>query len=387
MKRFLGVMAAVVLALGPARAAANGCLVADRQGSGAVRSAAFRAIYVLGAEPGITTAVVQTAYVGTAADFAWIYPLPAPVVDGRVGVVPAQAVARTLAQTDPQVVVWDGGACGSKGGDLADTGSAQGAGVTVLGEYDAGPYEVLELSAQASADLSGWLQDQGYAVDAATEPLLDTYAQEGWSFLVVTLGDAAPAQDPRGLPALAFSYGSEDAIYPLRISTSTTSDEVETLIVGLSAHRVEPMDDTIVQPDLPEGFAGDDFATWYRSQLRLQLAQAEIPDGGRAWGLEYAAGAEDSSWGVWQPLVAQGLLPDDAMPWEYRASRYHAWLTPDQMDRDVWLVRSLDQSSSRVFLGRSAGGCALETTLQVLLGVVLVGGLGLSRRARSGPAG
>lgn len=374
-----------LLAAWPALAAANGSVIAEVEGSGTVRSAAFRAVYVIGAEPGTTTAVVQTAYVGMATGFAWVYPLPAPVVDGRLDVVPAGEVAALLAHTDPQVVVWEAGACGSKSGDAADSGATQGAGVTVLGEYDAGPYDVLELSAAASADLSGWLLDQRYAVDAATEPLLDLYADEGWSFLVVTLRDATPAEEPRGLPALAFTYGSEEPVYPLRISVSSTSEEVETVLITMAPDRMEPQGDAVFEPELPEGYAGEDFATWYRERLRLLQARTEAERGVRAWALENGGGGAWEYLPLWDALIDRGLVSSAVDRWAFRVTRYHAWRTPAQMDRDVRFVPARDQTYTDLVIGRTRGGCALESAPQVLLGTLLVGGLGLSRRRSRRP--
>lgn len=363
------------LLLLPLAARANGSFAVSDQGTSGVRSSDFRALYLTGLEPDTTIAVLQSAYVGDAADFAWIMPIPAPIVDGKLAVIPAAALDAMVRETEPRTVVWGAGACGMKGDALGDSGSAETSGITVLGEYEAGPYEVLELDALASADLTGWLTDQGFVVDSATEPLLDLHSGEGWVFLVVTLRDADAADRSRGLPCLAFTYGSEQVVYPLRISASTASEEVETLVMVWGEELYEPAEDPWVEPELGEDFVGEDFAAWYRSRVQQALQATE----GRAWVREWATHAgQEQGWHLWEALQEAGLVAPEAYLSYGLASRYRAWLTPTDMDRDLVLVPAQAAERGSLTFYRSEGSCWDQPRL--FLGLVLLGGLGLRRR-------
>lgn len=353
-------------------ALANGWVGHHVEDTGSVYSADFRAAYVLGAES--TTAVIQSGVQTDAARFAWVLPVPAPIVQDRVVKVAPEAMDALLAGTDPRYAwstscgwAWMGMyACAADRG--ADSGGAR-AGTTLLRELDVGPYELALLDAKVGADVTGWLTERGYAVPAALEPLIDQYLAEGWLLLAVSLELEELPEDHAALPALAFTYQSTRVAYPIRISAGSALDDVETLVFTIGPRPTAPEGEPWVQPELGQGFVGDDFATWYGGVARAAVAEAG--QGQRAWLLEHnqREGASVDSQGRYvtdgasQELVT-ALLDLDLLDAEQLSqgavvTRYRTWLSADQMGADLVLVPDDSVPDTVIELGRYQGGLLL----------------------------
>ncbi len=340
------------LLLASTPASSNGGFVPAGVQTGSALSADFRAVLIPDGDR--TTAVIQSAYVGDATDFAWIFPVPTPPQDDLVEVVSAVLVDELIAHTDPSAY-WregcdDGCGFGYGYGDKDDAGGGGGSGnttgVAVLNDYSAGPYELVLLDAQNSGDITGWLNNAGYPVPIESEELLQWYATEGWYFLVTSLSEASEAESSRGLPCLAFSY-SASPVYPIFISSGSASEQVETLVFSVGDHRMEPDGEPVILADWGEDFLGNNFTQWYRERAHTVLndAAADSPTG-RAWLLEYAGEPpHDWEWAQEDPneyylldvLQEKGLL--DRTDFDF-VTRYHTWLSPEQMTQDLYLVQA-----------------------------------------------
>lgn len=127
------------------------------------------------------------------ADFGGLIPLPAsgePVIDSDP--VSATAFAQLEEQSRPEFFSSDAGdddggflfGCGSRALD-GGVGNEFGGGVVAGDPVDVGPVTAQWLLADDGSALNGWLADNGFAVSADDEAVLDAYIAEGNGFLAV----------------------------------------------------------------------------------------------------------------------------------------------------------------------------------------------------------
>ena len=337
----------MILLLGVPLCLANGWVGPHVDEAGAVSSADFRAAYVLG--PDSTTAVIQSGVDTDVRRFAWLLPVPAPLVQDRVAKVAPEVMDALIAGTDPRYT-WTTGCglnlAGMYGCRADGTDTAASAGVDLLRELDVGPYEVAVLDAKVGADVTGWLADHGYRVSAELEPVLDGYLAEGWILLAVALDLEELPLGSGALPALAFTYQSTKVAYPIRISAGSANSEVETVVFTIGPTATAPQGEAWVVPEVGQDFVGDDFAAWYQGVARAALARQQ----GRAWLLEYSRygqgiyddqrrwTTDDAALDLISALTELELIEADRMEGGAVLTRYRTWLSPAQMETDLVLV-------------------------------------------------
>ncbi|MEV4422264.1 DUF2330 domain-containing protein [Patulibacter sp. NPDC049589] len=109
-------------------------------------------------------------------------------------------------------------------------------GVSVLSRERIGGYDVTRLRAGDAAALRRWLNAGGYDTPAAAEPMLRDYVRRDWAFVAVRLADPVRG-DRQTLSPLRVSFATDRLVYPLRLSsTSTTPVAVDLYVAG--DHRV-----------------------------------------------------------------------------------------------------------------------------------------------------
>ncbi len=132
-----------------------------------------------------TTMVVQIAYSGAAADFAWVLPVvELPDVES-LAVFPQQALTMLDANTGPIFRFPEQcsslGSCPFCAGPSGDAGA-----VTIHFETAVGPYELVAIESEDPEALFTWLQDHGFNVSAAMRPYIESYVVEGMKFLAAS---------------------------------------------------------------------------------------------------------------------------------------------------------------------------------------------------------
>lgn len=379
----------LALLSGARTAAACGALFTSSTASAI--SSDFRAVMVPG--DSTTTWVVQTAYSGDATAFTWVLPIPGLVHDSQAGTVSTESFSQLINATDPRFTPSDdgGGGCAAGKSD-AGFNSRGGGGVEVLQVIDAGVYDLTVLDADVSADLTGWLTEQGYSVPAAAEAALDAYAADGWYFLAVRVDGAAVAGEVTGLPALAFTLDSTRTVFPLAVSATSAAEEIGVAVFTLASSRWQPVEG-YATPELGDRYEDDpgDFSSWYEDKVR------EAQGGGRAWVLEYAgdlgeaysgATASDTAWygysdatPMLDELVAGGLLSQAQADDAGFVTRYRAFLSPALLTDDLSLEDSGDLNAYAVDMTDEAPGCAGLLPPGLLL--LIAGGWPLHRRRRA----
>src|SRR5262249_41038969 len=131
-------------------------------------------------------------------EFAWVL----PVKPGAVLELSSDAWFETLeAATEIQVQAPPvqcgrgsfGGGCGAQAEGLSDLAPKSGGGnpVPVLHHGTVGPYETVTLETCTPGALHDWLDANGYAVDPASQPIIDKYVAEGFDFIALRLQPGA----------------------------------------------------------------------------------------------------------------------------------------------------------------------------------------------------
>jgi hypothetical protein len=143
---------------------------------------------------------------------------------------------------------------GDGGGDGASAGGP-GGGVQVLDTVDLGPLRATTLSATDARALDGWLAEHGYESSPALQSAVTPYVDEGWSFVAVQLN--AVGQTLAGtLPPIAMSFASDEAVYPMRMSSAAGETQQPTVYV-LADHRMRRTDAVASGSTRPDvAFAG-----------------------------------------------------------------------------------------------------------------------------------
>jgi len=222
---------------------------------------------------GTETLVVETTFVGTGTNFAWVVPLPAAP---EITAVPRTLFTNLEALFRPEIIHkqahwWalmvglavffvtlfrKAGQRGGIRGWLLLTGAlslmilvalpglvkSRGAlgisieqiGVQILARQTVGVFDTVTLSSPDGAALTRWLNEHGFAVPAAAAPVIADYAKQGWVFAAAKLSrpDATGKTSPH---PLAFKFKTDRAVYPLRL-TGVENDRclVELYVFGES---------------------------------------------------------------------------------------------------------------------------------------------------------
>lgn len=82
-----------------------------------------------------------------------------------------------------------------------------------------GSFDVAVLGGEA-APVRTWLADNGFALSDEVSPLLEPYAEEGWTFTAVRYADDAVLEDET--EPLRFDFDSEQLVYPMRFSQAAS---------------------------------------------------------------------------------------------------------------------------------------------------------------------
>ena len=196
----------------------------------------------------VASATYRANFQGNAEDFAWIIPVPGPVLAVEEGnallfTVLEQATAPTWEQALPEDDAgFTSSGCGAPSkGDVA-LGAAEvadrGNGVDIVGEGFAGDFQYTVLEADQADGLVGWLAEHGYDTSASA-PAIARYVDDptiAYRWVAVQLRpDAAQVGEDLVLTPLTVRWGTDEGqplvvSYPSRMASTSMLDEVRTTL-------------------------------------------------------------------------------------------------------------------------------------------------------------
>ncbi len=178
----------------------------------------------------------QVQYAGDPEDFAWVMPVMsgARLETASAAWIDVLDAGTATVVSSPEVFCDEGGSgsessggcCGTAlrdgGGSLGGGDSERDPNVTVLSSGSVGPYDTVTLKSDVPGAINKWLTDNGYAIPAAMQPILDDYTSKGFDFIAARLKPGA------GL----------DQMKPLRVVTpgALTTFPMRMLAAGASAN-------------------------------------------------------------------------------------------------------------------------------------------------------
>jgi len=251
-------------------------------------------------EDGTVTTMIQIAYQGPSAEFAWILPVPAePTVS-----VGTDAVFTALAQsttpfftTDNQVVGrcrnepscprsgWDDDGLNSEGAGGADAGAAADAsasppGVDVRLRANVGPYDVAVLAAGSAESLREWLDDNGYLIPESALAEIDHYVALDHFFVALKL---QKDRDNGEIQPIVLTSANDEPCIPLRLTRIASTPDMPVTAYFVGDRRTRPLNYMLVEPDF------DDVGLWTRATRYTDYVTRVVDDaGGHAFVTDYA---------------------------------------------------------------------------------------------------
>ena len=315
-----------------------------------------------------TTLTLVNDYQGDLTDFALIIPVPEALTEQQVSLADDLIMAAADAYSAPRLVSYEcddvveprgcsGDGCGPFANEYdlkrqADSSEGIADTVEVVEAFTVGAYQFVVLDAEQSAGLYQWLDEQGYAVPAGGEALLDQYIDAGSYFLAAKVSLEAVDADEVWLAPIQLRYSSEVFSLPIRIGT-LASPGVQDLIVYTITDRDDGEVRVANYPEVeleqecmwdPEGSTG--LGGYYQEQFDDAVDEA----GGAGWFVEYSWSPSGCDPCSSDPLTDSqlGALGYDGDSWDAHFTRLHLQYTPETATEDLMLYTTGIGATSQV---------------------------------------
>jgi hypothetical protein len=166
--------------------------------------------------------------------------------------------------------------------------SEQERGVDIVELPRTGPYDdIVVVSSNDPQELIGWLNDNGYIITPAMEPLVIEYVSEGQKFLALKLAPDVGVQD---IQPIKFRCPGEFPTIPIRLTAVAASPDMRILVHVVGDERYRPINYPRVELD--KNMVRTDIWGWrnnYEAVVAMQVDEA----GGRGFLTEMAGDAAE----------------------------------------------------------------------------------------------
>jgi hypothetical protein len=286
------------------------------------------------------TIVLQTGYKGELANFSWLIPVPSPVTIDDVSEAEGEIFSWLDQRTAPVFYTVtsygrDSGGCGCGDDDMgvlapgADSTYYGKADVRVLEMIVTETYEIKLLDARQAQDLIDWLDTNGYACPANAENVFDSYLSNGWFFIVVRINPSSLGEQvSETLPPLQIGFDTDQPVFPLKISTLSTSQAVEVLIHFVGDHCYRTKNVLTEKVDYPPQDINSDYVNNYYSWIKGRVEQS----GGELYMLEYSNDLRSAERSLLNGYLGQDIIPDS----KAYITRLRTYFSPEWFTEDVY---------------------------------------------------
>jgi len=207
-----------------------------------------QAVICYDSQSAVETISILPGFTGDADEFAWILPMPnLPEVEEGEFYLFTQLREFTRPKNTYRDVDCDG--CTSSSVDYA-TGDQPGNPVEIVESQLVGYYQTMTLSSDQAPALVDSLTQWGFLHEGNLEEatgLINSYVEQDWYFVTVKVDsasfhDAFPYYDEYyhyngHLDPLAFTFSSENIIYPMRISALSAAESTQVDLYVIADHR------------------------------------------------------------------------------------------------------------------------------------------------------
>jgi len=293
-------------------------------------------VLLIYSDEGIVHHLVQVAYEGKPSSFAWVYPFPA---QPEIAEASESIFSQLDSLTRPNFTITtdygsddEGGGCigclpgaamGSKEGYMDASADTP---VTVWNTGQVGIFDYAIITAVTVDDMLNWLNDNGYNAPSSANSVLEHYVQLGWYFVAMKINAESVPTMTSKTSVLRFTYPYSSMVYPLYMSSISSSSNVGVIIYVVAGHRIQTSSSgTYVTREIPRNEVK---ATSSNSTNYDELFSKIINDaGGRAFITEYATDE------IEELLRSNDLLPYTDM--NLFLTRLRTNMRPSLMDNDV----------------------------------------------------
>ena len=210
----------------------------------------------------------------------------------------------------------------SRAGGSQEASASQS--VAILDRKLVGIFETATITSRTPKTLQAWLRDNGFVVTTNTEPVIDSYAKDGWVFVAVKVRRDRSENETSTPHPLSFTFKTDKPVYPMRLTGVDNGDlQVELYVFGPARAKAANFD-------------------------TIRCTHAEYPQ---------LPSNDPFSWSAWLPsevVIVHPLLRKwlDGTP---VVTKLSATLSPAQMKEDVWLEwTSFAERGNRVFSSSGA---------------------------------
>ncbi|HEX2731188.1 MAG TPA: DUF2330 domain-containing protein [Polyangiaceae bacterium] len=216
-------------------------------GGGGVTSAAgvvmdAQRIVISARSSGTTDVVVQITVPKTNADYAVLIPVPSqPTLDTEP--VSSDELGALADETAPQIETASessgGSGCACIGASSKGGSGANIKGVSTSELVEVGPVTAVALTADDSAALAQWLNDNGFKVPTAQSALIDEYLGAGRYFIAAKRSDKATTGAPSSV-GLHYSLQGDHRQISLRFARLGAAEEVSYTLFVVGPKALAP---------------------------------------------------------------------------------------------------------------------------------------------------
>lgn len=318
-----------------------------------VSSGAQKALLIW--QDNIETLHLQSSYEGPVSDFAWIIPVPdRPKIERSDLVLLEQAEKMTR----PKVKVlkrelFSGIDCACAATNTASEKTLD-TGVLELETLKIRELHIDIVSANESGGFIRWLEKNNYAIPDKAGPVLKHYIDKNFYFIVVKIDKSGEWALKKGfsrtisggLTPIAISFNTPFPFYPLEISSISSAQENELLLLSITRENIVPAEyncDRLKNEDVRDTLgpiiyrSKDPFKTKIEFSPAVKAAQKRI--GGPSIIIEFIAQAGWAD-GKQQKLVQKN---QDGLGENLRITRFHSFMKPEDM-KDIFFKPSQTDS-------------------------------------------
>jgi hypothetical protein len=320
-------------------------------------------------QQGRTTLSMSNDVEGDTTDFAMVIPVPEVLAEDDIHVLDHGLFTRLDQYSAPRLVEYtcedfeerdstDDSGGWAAGGDVDEEGDG---GVEVEAEYVVGEYQIVILSAGDSAALFTWLEDNGYAVPASSQDLLQEYIDADQYFFAAKIDEDAGIASGDKLSPLQFSYETDAFAVPIRLGTLNAREQQDLILYAINGYAsgrvgISNYTEIEIEDECMWESEGEDFQTFYAERFADAYAEA----GEAVWLTEYAWGGSGCDPCTGTPPDEQDLITlgyDQTLEGDWRTvydvyfTRIHMRYAPYEVSADLTLYHSnLDEQIQQRYI-------------------------------------
>ncbi|NCG18366.1 MAG: DUF2330 domain-containing protein [Rhodobacterales bacterium] len=256
---------------------------------------AERIVFAIDEAAGRVESHVQIFYQGPSDDFAWVVPVPNNPEVFLSSTAMFDQLAQQLAPSF-QLKIKEEGKCtyenkwgrseySMDSGVVSSSDVAnESDGVSVVQEGQVGPYDMVVLQAQSSAELIAWLGDNGYDIPISLDPLLAPYVAADSYFLALKLSKNSDSGD---IEPIAFSYEGTQPSIPIQLTSVAATPDMRLEAYVFAENRTVPESYLHVQ-------INEAAIDWWSagSNYNDVITKAANEAGGHAFATDYAGSTD-----------------------------------------------------------------------------------------------